>query len=127
MIDVLQQLNRQGIVQGVITSNSDTNVQGFLMRYNLNIFDFIHTGSSLFGKDKLLKKIIQKYKLKTQDVLFVGDETRDVSAAQKVGIGVIGVTWGFNSREVLEKMKPNHLVDSPNDLLNIIHSHYANF
>ena len=37
-----------------------------------------------------------------EDVVYVGDETRDIVAARKLGIRVAAVTWGYNSSEALE-------------------------
>ena len=42
---------------GIITTNSQKNVQVFLNHSRLNYFDFIHSEIDLFGKHKKLKKI----------------------------------------------------------------------
>jgi phosphoglycolate phosphatase-like HAD superfamily hydrolase len=50
----------------------------------------------------------------------VGDETRDIEAAKKSHIKVIAVSWGFNSRQVLEKYSPDFLIDYPGELIDVI-------
>jgi phosphoglycolate phosphatase-like HAD superfamily hydrolase len=52
--------------------------------------------------------------------MYIGDETRDISAAKKINIKMIAVAWGFNSFSVLNQYHPDFLVDHPRDVLNII-------
>jgi len=107
---------------GILTSNSVKNTRTFLEKHNLNFFDFIYSGNSVFGKDKRLKKIISHSGLSpSKDIIvYIGDETRDIAAAQKVGIISIAVTWGYNSREALGNTKPDYLIDEPEKLTSVI-------
>lgn len=47
-------------------------------------------------------QIIQKYKLKKEECIFVGDGETDVQTAANAGIECISVLWGFRSKEQLE-------------------------
>jgi phosphoglycolate phosphatase len=58
-----------------------------------------------------------EYSLASDECVYVGDETRDVEAARKAGMRSAAVTWGFNSRELLEKSRPDFLIDRPGELL----------
>ena len=55
-----------------------------------------------------------------KDPIYVGDEIRDVDAAKKAGIKVIGVTWGYNTKNALSTAHPDHIVEKPEDLTSII-------
>lgn len=106
---------------GLITSNDKNNVLKFLRKNKIeNIFDFIESGSPLFGKDKILKKIIKRTKYGRECIVYVGDEVRDIEAAKKVGIKIISVGWGFNSSSGLKKSNPDYFVEKPNILLHTI-------
>lgn len=120
MDEVLAKLKSEGCVLGILSSNSEKNIREFLNRNGIDVFDFIFTENSLFGKDKIIKKIIKKYNFDPQEIVYIGDETRDVEAAKKCGLISVAVTWGFNDREVLEKLKPDYLVDKPEELLSIL-------
>ena len=120
MPDVLLALKKQGFILGVGTSNSKQNADLFFEKYKGKYFDFKETNISPFGKHRVLKKIAKKYGVLHEDMYYVGDETRDVVAAKKVGISSIAVTWGFNSRKILETMKPSHIVDTPSGILDFI-------
>jgi phosphoglycolate phosphatase len=119
VLEVLRQMKENGIALGVLTSNSDANVKHFLQHHGVDFFDFVHSGSSLFGKARILKKIYRRLKKekKYESIFYVGDETRDVEASQKVGVTSIAVAWGFTNEEVLRGVNPDILLKSPSELL----------
>lgn len=127
-IDGLKQtlpLIKQAKVQmGILTTNSKDNVEKFLSINQMEIFDFIHSTSRVLGKNHGLRKLMQNHKLRTHELLYVGDETRDIEAAKKEGIKVIAVTWGYNSHAVLQKFSPDFIAHTPEELFNICVSHF---
>lgn len=113
---ILKQLRKRYRL-GIVSSNSEENIKKILKENGVDkLFDYIYSASSLFGKHKNLKRLIKKYKLNFEEVIYVGDEDRDILAAKKVGIKVVAVTWGYNSKEKLMKEKPDYLVSSPKEL-----------
>lgn len=56
----------------------------------------------------------------SHEVIYVGDETRDVEAAKKVGVKVIAVTWGINSEKILRKQNPDYLIVKPKELIEVL-------
>jgi len=121
--EVLTELRRHVKSFGILTSNATPNVDIFLRNHGLRSeFDFISSTSKLTGKAKHLRAIRKTFSLPGPEMLYVGDELRDVKASQKAGIPVAAVTWGFNSRESLAAEKPNHLFDFPAEFLELIKS-----
>lgn len=118
--ETIVRLKESGYTLGILTSNSQENVKEFLSKYDLNIFDFIYSGGSIFGKHKILQSILKTRELKNKEVLYVGDETRDIEAARKVGITIVSVSWGFNTKRILSTLKPDYIIDNANDLYAII-------
>ncbi|MDJ0707126.1 MAG: HAD-IA family hydrolase [Leptolyngbyaceae cyanobacterium MO_188.B28] len=119
--DALIALSNEGHTLGIVTSNSADNVHLFLKKHDLaDLFSFIHTGTALFGKSKVLKQVLRRNQLNADQVLYIGDETRDIEAAQKIPIRVVAVSWGFNSHQVLMSKKPDFLIDHPNELMQIV-------
>ncbi|MDY6852295.1 MAG: HAD-IA family hydrolase [Thermodesulfobacteriota bacterium] len=102
---------------GILTSNSKENVTAFLKNRDLEVFDFIYSGSRIFGKSAVLKFLLKKHKLAAKDVVYICDEVRDIEAARKVKIKVVAVSWGFNSGLILEKERPEALVHEPGELV----------
>ena len=70
----------------------------------------------MFGKDKVLRKLLKIQKVPLGHAVYVGDETRDIDAARAVGISVIAVSWGAHSRSLLETREPDYLIDSVSEL-----------
>ena len=118
--EMLTQLKSRSLTLGILTSNSKANVEEFLSRNNLNVFDFIYSGSSIFGKAKLLKKLFRDLSLNPQAAIYVGDETRDIEAAKASLSRVIAVSWGLNSDSALSDEKPDFLIHNPSELTEIV-------
>jgi phosphoglycolate phosphatase len=119
--EVLTELKNQDFRLGIITSNSQENVTEFLNCHDLGyLFEFIHSGVTIFGKTTIINNVLRQRQIKPQSVIYVGDETRDIEASKKANIKVIAVTWGFNSAEALLKQKPDFLIDHPSELLEVI-------
>lgn len=122
MQDLLAKLKKQGRVLGIVSSNSRDSILTFLAKNNLGIFDFICTNRRIFGKANTLKKLLRENKWNREDIVYVGDEIRDIEAARKAGIKIISVTWGVNSLQKLEACAPDFLVRSPQELLALLES-----
>lgn len=119
--DVLVELRRHTDSFGILTSNAPANVDVFLRRHDLrDLFDFISSPSKLTGKSKHLRAIRKTFSLRHGEMLYVGDELRDVKASKRAGIPVAAVTWGFNSRASLAAENPEFLFDRPADFLRLL-------
>ncbi|MGF1538884.1 MAG: HAD-IA family hydrolase [Pleurocapsa sp.] len=115
---VLLKLKEQEYTLGIITSNIKENVDIFLRKNNLDdMFDFVYSSTSIFGKHRVINRVIKQHNLRRSEVIYVGDETRDIRSARKSQISIISVTWGFNSAEILAEYQPDLLVVTPQELL----------
>ncbi|MCT7956890.1 HAD-IA family hydrolase [Laspinema palackyanum] len=118
ILESLHTLKQKEHKLGIVTSNSLENVKAFLERNEMTkLFSFIHAGSTLFGKNKAIRRFLKKEGVSPESVIYVGDETRDIEAAKKARIKVIAVTWGFNSKMVLAQHNPDLAIDKPQDLI----------
>lgn len=121
--EALSELKNQGNRLGIITSNSKENVIAVLETNGLQeLFDFIYSEKTLFNKSKVINKFLKQENLNPEEVIYVGDETRDIEAARKSQIKAIAVSWGFNSAEVLAEQNPDFLIHQPNELTEVIGS-----
>ena len=106
---------------GILSSNSKEIINDTLKEYDIeNLFEFVYSESSLFGKHSVLKRMCSKHNIDPLEVIYVGDEDRDIIAAKKANLKTIAVTWGFNSKEKLSRENPDYLVDSPMQILETI-------
>jgi phosphoglycolate phosphatase len=119
--DVLAGLRERGIRLGILSSNSEDNIRRCLVANGVEQhFAFVVGYPRLFGKGKALRRILRAEKLDRSAVLYVGDEVRDVEAAQRAGVPVAAVTWGFHAEPILRASDPDHLVSEPRQLLELV-------
>jgi phosphoglycolate phosphatase len=118
MKETVLELRRRGHYLGIVSTNSVKNIQDFLSVHDLDsTFDFIAASYTLFGKSRLIRRLIRQHSLHEARVFYVGDETRDIEAAKKSGVTAIAVTWGLNSPEILLSYQPDFLIRDPKELL----------
>ena len=80
-----------------------------------NYFDFIHAGSSYFGKKRAIKKVLKMHKI--EQAIYIGDETRDIDAAKQTKICSMAVTWEFNSERILKQYNPDFIAHTTEDIM----------
>ena len=51
--------------------------------------------------------------LNADEALYVGDEIRDIEAANSANVDIAAVSWGLNSRRALSKHDPTWFVTQP--------------
>ncbi len=105
---------------GILSSNAKATIESYLRKNALEIFDFVYQDDTFFEKETLIQNILESNNLSTSEMIYVGDEVRDVISAHKVGVKVVAVTWGYNSRTLLEKEQPDWIIDSPVELVKIL-------
>lgn len=107
----------------IISSNSFVNIERFLNRFKLReLFSYIHSDSSLFGKHIVLQRFCRSNHVSLDNVVYIGDEDRDIIAAKRLKIKMIAVTWGYNNRGLLQKEGPDYLIDFPLQILEAVKS-----
>ncbi len=113
MANVIKTLHARGVPLHVLSSNSTENVRSYLRWHKLDsYFQGVYGGASLLGKAPRLLKLIDKERVDVANSWYVGDETRDVSAARSVGLHIISVDWGYNTRAALEVKGPDAVVST---------------
>jgi len=81
-------------------------------------------GSELDGtrvhKSDLLAYALTQTGVDPSQAIMIGDRSHDMIGAKANGMGTIGVTYGYGSREELTAAGANHLCSSPRALLELI-------
>lgn len=117
MPEAIRELRGGGCATLIMSSNTTSTILAFLRRHNLEAeFDFVYASSGLFGKRAGLKKLLRERALSPQEVVYVGDETRDRDACRAAGIPFLGVAWGLNTAEVLREGSSAPVIRSPGEL-----------
>lgn len=119
LVECLQQW-QQDYRLGVVSTNSTSNIERFLLKTNAPRFDFIYANARLHGKAKSIERAMKAQGLEKADCIYIGDEIRDIDAARDVGIKCISVTWGYNNKTALENAKPDWMADNVGQLAKCI-------
>lgn len=118
--DEIKKLKKMGFKLAIISSNSAANIKRFLKDKGLDVFDEIYSSKGLFDKHISINKLIRKLRIKKNEVVYIGDEYRDIRACKRSKIKIISVTWGFDSKELLARGNPDYIAHTPQELTDII-------
>ncbi|MBR1631919.1 MAG: HAD family hydrolase [Paludibacteraceae bacterium] len=122
--ELLVSLRRQGLQLGV-ASNKYQQATGRLV---LHYFRDIHfcgilgqrEGFRLKPDRQIVDDLMRLSGVTASEVLYVGDSAVDMQTARNAGVEACGVTWGFRGREELEAEHPEHIIDRPDQLLDLL-------
>lgn len=107
----------------IVTSNYREIVEEKLKKYNL--VDFFSTIIDCNDVKKMkpepepLLKALKKMGLKPSEAIYVGDMDGDIIMSKKAKVKIAAVTYGWHSREKLEKLNPEIVLCSPEELLKL--------
>ncbi|MBS3994773.1 MAG: HAD-IA family hydrolase [Alkaliphilus sp.] len=122
MKKLLDELNSLGYQIAIISSNSENIIREFLHKNNIDYIKNIFCSKFLFGKDIIIKRFMRDQRVGCAEVIYVGDEHRDIVACKKTGIKVIWVEWGFDIIEMVRQVFPDYVAKEPEDILQIVKS-----
>lgn len=114
--EFLHALSAQGVVLGIVSSNSQKNIQAVMGPELSSLIRFYECGTSMFGKKSKLKKILKVAGFSARNAIYIGDETRDIEAAQAVGMATGAVTWGYNTERSLRVLEPTQIFTSVGEM-----------
>ena len=119
LIPVLAKLKVANIL-AIISSSDSQDINLIMTRFHLNGYFRDILGSDVnFSKKEKILHAVDKFGTGKENTYYVGDTTGDIKEAKAVGIKTIAVSWGWHSREKLAAVGPDHLIDTPKELLKI--------
>lgn len=102
----------------VVSSGSENVIKDFLTERNLvHLFDDVLGYETNKNKTIKLNHLLDRYSLSPNHAVYITDTLGDVLEAHKADIKSIGVLWGLHDREILGRGNPEHIVESPAELL----------
>ncbi|MGY4794958.1 HAD-IA family hydrolase [Lysinibacillus fusiformis] len=118
--EVLIEIDKRGYKILIISSNSKENILEFLKMNGIHCVADVLCSNRIFGKDKVMKKFLKEANVESSDVIYIGDEQRDIVACKKAGVPIIWVEWGYDAKEVVQNEEPEYSVTTPQEILEII-------
>ena len=124
MVELLEALQIEGILLAVASNKyqeATTKIIGELypsIRFSAVLGQ--REGINIKPDPQIVFDILQATGVDKADVLYVGDSGVDMQTGLNAGVETCGVTWGFRPRTELEPFHPQHIVDSVEELRQII-------
>ena len=108
-----------------IASNRPTRFSGILTRHLRlkKYFEYILCADRLKHikpHPEILQKIMQRFKVKPEETLYIGDMTIDAQAGRRAGVKTIIVTTGSSTKFQIKKEKPYSVIKRVADLCSIL-------
>ncbi len=121
--ELLAELKDRGFKMAVVSNKFDSAVKELVKEF---FGDYIKVAigesenvSRKPAPDTVIKALAELGSAPDKAV-YVGDSEVDVMTAKNSKLTCIGVTWGFRTREVLEKEGAQYIIDEPHQLLSIL-------
>jgi phosphoglycolate phosphatase len=122
VLDLLHNLKNKGFKLDILSSNDENAISEFVKSKSIDLFDHIYSSNNLFGKHHAIKRYIKKHDLSADGIWYIGDEVRDIVSCKKANVKVIAVAWGYDSEQILAAEKPDFLVRTTHEVLEIVSS-----
>lgn len=117
--DVLKALKNNGKRLFMATFKPKKPTERIIKQFNLSYFEDIYTVDKFehpMTKKEMIEDIIQKYGLKKEETVMVGDALSDINAAHDAGIKAIGALWGYGDDKTPLIKNADILIDNMGEL-----------
>jgi phosphoglycolate phosphatase len=110
---MIDELRERKIEVGILSSNNIENIEKWLNKRDIEV-DWVISESNIFGKNIAISKV------KSDNMIYVGDEVRDIHACKKAGVKIVAVAWGFNTKKALINAGADYVVEGVTELRNLL-------
>lgn len=118
--ELLAELQRQGVVLALVSSNAEANVRTILGPESAARIRFYACGAGVFGKRKKFRAVLRQSGIAASEAIAVGDEIRDIEAAASEGIAAGSVSWGYATPEILLAHRPTIMFESVDEMQRVL-------
>ena len=117
-------LRQRRMKTAVLTNKPDPTAQLVVAGiFPPGFFDFVK--GEVFGMPRkpdpaCVWDLVVEMGLSPADIIFTGDSEIDMETAVSSGCFPLGVSWGYRSRETIVKAGARHIIDKPEELLDLL-------
>lgn len=130
--DTLRMLKEKGCILSVATSKPTEPTLRILEKFGVRKYFDVVVGSNPDGtgsdKKNIISQVLESLKkdhgltedmIDENQVVMIGDRRYDIEGGKACGLQTIGVLYGYGSREEFEAAGADHIVETPNDILEL--------
>lgn len=123
ILEILAFLKNNNYKIAVVSNKFDFAVKELCKKYFDGLVDTAIGQSETVPKKPApdsVYKAIEELGANHCECIYVGDSEVDVQTARNANLPCIGVTWGFRSKDVLQKEGCKNIIDNPCDIIKVI-------
>lgn len=130
--DTLRSLKERGCVLSVATSKPTEPTLRILEKFDVRKYFDVVVGSNPDGtgsdKKNIISQVLESLKkdhdlteemIQDGQVVMIGDRRYDIEGGKACGLQTIGVLYGYGSREEFEAAGADHIVETPDEILEL--------
>ncbi|MGI6360030.1 MAG: HAD family hydrolase [Acholeplasmatales bacterium] len=121
--ETLEKLKKMNILLAVCSNKQDEITKSLIEELFPGIFAFVIGTSEEFMRkpsSDMPNHIMASLGVSNDETLYIGDTETDMKTAMNSNVRAIAVTYGFRSKEELEIYKPYKIINTMEELLDII-------
>ena len=122
--DLLDNIQHEGILIAVASNKYEEAtvklVKHFFPNINFAAINGQREGFPIKPDPSIVFDILTKTGINKQDTLYIGDSGVDMETARRAGVDSVGVTWGFRSKDDLEKNMAGTIVSTAQEIFEIL-------
>lgn len=123
ILELLRKVKAMGIKTAVVSNKADYAVQILCRDYFESMFDY-----AVGDKEGLRRKpypdsvneVLKVLDIEKEEALYIGDSDVDIMTAKNSLLDMVAVSWGFRGRDFLTEHGAKIIIDTPDELLDII-------
>ena len=110
----------------MVISNSETSfLRASIKKLNIEgLFRKVYGADKFTKKDKILKKLFRKMKIKPSEAIYIGDRFSDIEYAREAGCVAVAIQnkCSWSNLTTIKKEKPDYIIKDFRELKKIINS-----
>jgi phosphoglycolate phosphatase len=122
--EVLDRLRGAGKTLVVVSNKPEAMCSDMLAHFGLDAAFAMVVGGDTLATRKPdpgpILHVLTKTGVPAQQALMVGDGTQDIRAGKAAGVTTVAALYGFRSREILEPTRPDHWIETIDELIELV-------
>ena len=127
ILEVLSTLRKSGYHTAIVSNKGQAAVSSLHEEFFKDLVDFSMGESPAYKKKPapdMVWEALNRLGCAKENAVYVGDSEVDKQTADNAGLTSVLVSWGFRDRDFLERLHPDYLVDSRNELADLFCSNH---
>lgn len=123
--EMLKGLKKKGLLLAISSNKRNELVQKLWKEHFGQLIDLAIGEDPFRGIRKKPEKdeveyLLNQLQITPREAVYIGDSEVDIQTAHQSGLDSISVSWGFKTRDFLEKNGASAIADAPEDLIQLL-------